>query len=259
MSFLRLVYKNYFFSSMFVFMTTIMLAFVTTTPKQAMDKVISKLTQVKENYQRLDVITEKGDFVEELRVKLLRIPGVEKVSLISNENIQKKMGNLDSNLGIDVSKLSQNFIFAGITVQFGESFPQKSIILIQDYIKKLAGNKKLVMKLNRAPQKYDNLLNRLTVNLHFYVILLLFSMWFIGYNFWKSNTANLQYLIGRLHRNQAAFWRVNVATVVVPYLSGAVLALALFRDFELQYLASICLFIVGTLIYAMRQKHHWKN
>jgi hypothetical protein len=256
---IKLIFKNSVFSSVILVFLTALFVMVAIAPTSKIQHVFGQVMKQGQELQRLDVIVEKDDFTNELRNKLLRIPGVVKVSIISPVDIQKRMASLNSNIGLELDKLSESFTFSGLSVQFALDFPRKSIELIQDYIQKLSGQRKLVMKLNNNANKLTAPLELMTRNIHYIVIGTLLFFWLATFSIWSKNLDQIQYLVQNLHRRKSVVWKVHSFMLVIPFILSVISTYYYFGTINWLVLAVIALILLLALFFKTSRKQLWNS
>jgi len=92
--------------------------------------------------------------------KLLDLPGVQKVELLGESEIQSQVKNVLSNLDVDMKIEDIDLNYAGLKVILDRNLQNRSQELIRDYLVRLVGESKLTLGAIKAITKAEKLKNQ---------------------------------------------------------------------------------------------------
>lgn len=93
--------------------------------------------------------------------KLLDLPGVQRVELLGENEIQSQVKNVLSNLDVDMKIEDIDLNYAGLKVILDRNLQNRSQELIRDYLVRLVGESKLTLGAIKAISRAEKLKNQL--------------------------------------------------------------------------------------------------
>ncbi len=147
--------------------------------------------------------------------KLTELPGVSRVELLGESDIQSQVTKVLSNLDLDMKIESMDLDYAGLKVIMDKNLQERSQNLIRDYLVRLVGSSKLTLGAVKAISKAEQIKNQLFSQFKEWgitvVSLASFIIWGLIAIVFSTKVQQSSYLIEKFQRRNKVGLKVMLA------------------------------------------------
>lgn len=160
--------------------------------------------------------------------KILALPGIKKVSVLSSEKLQEEVSNLLDEIDSQLVSNLFDFNFVGLKVVFKKTLQERSQKLIREYLIRLAGEDNITLGAIRTDDLYAKKHGYLVAVLKkwggLFLVFVFSILWMIALYGFSGELRKHSYLIEQFQRrNYVAFKIISTGLVLVFALSFALL------------------------------------
>ncbi len=228
---------------------------VSSNPQQVVELIIQKTDSTKQNPYFHALIDGKENHARISR-NLTEIPGVEKVEILPQAEIQAQVQSILTDLKVTIPADMNQLNYNGIKVFLSQGIKDHGQNLIRDYLTRLAGESNITLgnivnlALPIVPTKFKFFYDYL----QYITIALFFVFWFVSFRMIEQPIQKNSYLIEQFQRRK----KVSVKTYLSLFgliLGFATLPLLIFL--EVQWTLTVAVVCLTLPIFLLRRRYLW--
>lgn len=250
----KILKKYPFRFSLFLSMSFAFLA-VSSNPQQIVELIIQKTDSVKQNPYFHALIDGRQNHSRISR-NLTDIPGVEKVEILPQEEIQAQVQSILTDLKVAIPADMNQLNYNGIKVFLSQGIKDHGQGLIRDYLTRLAGESNITLGniVNIATPLSTSKYKFFFDYIQPLTIALFFVFWFASFRLIEQPLQKNSYLIEQFQRRK----KVSVKTYLAIFsliLGSAFLPLFLFLD--VQWTLAVAIVSLCLPLFMLRRRFQW--
>ncbi len=207
------------------------------------------------------LISSKENF-SRIKRKVTSLPGVETVTILSQNDLQAKVKGILGNLDMENDLAGIDLNFVGLKVLFKNKLKLKSQTLIRDYIKRLVGDRNITLGATVATEEEGKIgplqiFEKLGSWSLWAFIGLLFLLWLSFTWFFCSKLNEFSYLIETYQRKTKVAVKSYLGFILTMALPTIALIFFLPQSSWIPMIALAIMMIIGLLI--LKKSHRWSS
>lgn len=197
----------------------------------------------------------ESENVARISRKIKTLPGVKLVSLVSQAELNKRLGQVIDEVGLSdqVSELA-SLSYIGIKVTFDHALSIQSMNLVRDYLTRLVGEDKVVLGRIYEAQSKQQKSNLKVWSAHILLTIVL-VLWGFICSFFNLKIMQKGHLLEQFQRRKFVAFKLFVFGNAVLCLFGFILSL-IFSEVNYLALLSVITLIMITSVYNLK-KYTW--
>lgn len=208
------------------------------------EKKIVSLIPKFENEYYFNSLISKDIELEQVRTKVIDLPGVISFEALSKKDIKSAVKGLSAEVGFSNSEIKMMSSLNSFKINLQDNLSQKSIDLIREYLKRIAGDDNILLGAVTKKINNDVVIKSFLMAIKDWpmqvVVGFLFLLWTICFFTFNSRITNYSYIIEKFQR------RSSVKLKMVLMMFAVLVALNTMLAYNVAQISVLSLLITST-------------